>query len=252
MFVRSLIALTIGAMACLAAPMDTLSNGERFRRGLPPKSPLKRFNATGTTSPISRRSNAAQTILIQASPSPQARRKRSDPIYDEVSYLFYDSTSANAFRFTADESSATRFTVAAGSTGTGQTLTFVSGSTTYSLCSMDYYDRGTNARIMYNNGAAGTSVYFGACTGTQTTAAAVGAANQLPIWTLPNSYPGTVAMTYYSYDGTTQSPPFYYFTSTWVSSQVDMFGAAIHLADFGSGISGQTPYLLQYVLAPVG
>ena len=49
MFVRTLIALTIGAMACLAAPMDTLSNGERFRRGLPPKSPVKRFNATGTS-----------------------------------------------------------------------------------------------------------------------------------------------------------------------------------------------------------
>ncbi|EIW68312.1 hypothetical protein TREMEDRAFT_63485 [Tremella mesenterica DSM 1558] len=201
--------LLVVSLSVIATPVDT--NAARLRRGLPPKAPLRRYNATSTRHAQSKRSPAANILYIQAEPVLTGKRdlsERAGTPHDTLSY-------------TTDPTQAVSFHVLNGA-GTEQDMQMYSGGS-----NLGYIDAKTWNNAGVNNLNADTllSLYF--ATGSQVSiASSYGSGQQSATWTIPSDVPSTVGFTYHNQDGTiTVNAPFYVFDTTF--SGVNQLGSTL-------------------------
>ncbi|RXK42302.1 hypothetical protein M231_00292 [Tremella mesenterica] len=168
---------------------SSMSNAERFKRGLPPKAPQRLYNSTETRPAMARRSATSGSGYIQVTPVGLTTVKRVGTVFDSVSYLYFVPAAGSFYLLTLVlqlESVLNSFEVA---------LSIWNPETT--SCSS------TDA--------------------TETPSSAAGQQHQAPIWSVPSSVPGSLQPWYFNADGTiTTNANLYAFTSGSFSGALGM------------------------------
>ncbi|RXK40180.1 hypothetical protein M231_02454 [Tremella mesenterica] len=242
LFALGLVSTFGGALA-----KERMTNADRFKRGLPPLAPGRRYDPTATHALVSRVSDDARQAIIQASPPPgQGNRKREgDPTVD-TSYLSY-SFNGDVFYFTTNIDAAMVFTL--GEAGSEQTITFNDGENERYLCSR-VWRTPKDGVIIHDDGRPSASVYFGGCSGSTSTEEAYGSEEQIPIWTIPTDLPGDVISTFFNNDETTSSYGYWIFNDN-VDDLPYTLGGAEQNDDFQIEDQVTTIYTLFFLPRPV-
>ncbi|EIW68318.1 hypothetical protein TREMEDRAFT_63491 [Tremella mesenterica DSM 1558] len=217
----------------LVTARPTLSNAALLKRGLPPKPPLRRYNATATRHYLPKRSTD-NNVYLRASPivntkrdlSEKEMKERAGTPFDTVSYLYFDTSTLHMglliFTQTINPSDATPLYI----TGTGeeQDVSFVrQGITTFYI---DTSYQGGKDFI----GNMEPGIGFETATPIQ-----YGTDNQVFIWTIPSTLPGSAGLTYHNIDRTkTTNAKFFVVTSSNpdTGSYSNVLGAALQQSDF--------------------
>ncbi|RXK42379.1 hypothetical protein M231_00369 [Tremella mesenterica] len=166
------------------------TNSQRLQRGLPPRAPVRRYNATSTRHAPARRS-APVVGYMQASPVSASKRnfpERAGTPYDTISYVGYDSTKG-WLQLSTDPTSAASFHFTNGA-GTEQDVQlWVSDAQHgYAVSGIWHWLGGTERNM---NSDTYLSIVF--TSGSQKTPSqSYGSFSQSAIWTTPSSWPQTV------------------------------------------------------------
>ncbi|EIW69417.1 hypothetical protein TREMEDRAFT_62283 [Tremella mesenterica DSM 1558] len=189
----------------------SLTNSERFKRGLPPNVPMRRYNATTTRNHLARRSAQTTPVYLRATPlAPPISNRRTV----KVSEMERDDTPVTGISWVQFDSSIYRFILHVHfryihTDGTNQQVTFFpeDGTTSYICAATASSTYGSMDTSPF------TAVVFGAC-GSQTLDEAYGAYQQVPIWTTPATFPASAGITYHNADhGDTLNPSFWIFSN---------------------------------------
>ncbi|EIW68317.1 hypothetical protein M231_00362 [Tremella mesenterica] len=221
-----------GRKATRASEHET-TNAERFRRGLPPKSPLRRFNTTQPRNLARRSAAATQSVMLVASPDTSVKRSLSkrDTPHDSVSQLYFDGSNA---LFALSTTTETKLYVVG--SGTDQIVQpFFNEAGLQVAIVSQLFTYGTYPDMTPNAAGGPTSVWFTieylseiSSDPSQNS----GHYEQGPIWTTPATLPGPASIDFFNYDGTvTTNVPFWAFDYNGET----FLGAALSGDDFGVG-----------------
>ncbi|EIW68310.1 hypothetical protein M231_00371 [Tremella mesenterica] len=220
--------------AVTALPASELTNAERFKRGLGPKVPSRRFNATATGQPLSKRSVGPSKLYLQASPAsaPPKRsldRREATP-HNTESFVYYDDSNG-VFALTINPGLAVSFKVQ-GSGSNQVILTPIDGTTFANECFI-YSGSQTPAMEIDAEGGPSTCGFTPGTDYDQTVAESQNDQIQAPIWNVPENVPGPASINFHNHDGTTTNPSWFVY-DTYEPDRFDQLGAALKASHFGA------------------
>ncbi|EIW68386.1 hypothetical protein TREMEDRAFT_63555 [Tremella mesenterica DSM 1558] len=178
---------------------SSMSNAERFKRGLPPKAPQRLYNSTETRPAMARRSATSGSGYIQVTPVGLTTVKRAGTVFDSVSYLYFVPAAGSFYLY----------------------ITAAYSGLAIGICSQFF--RGGSFNMEPGNNVCTDFTACSSTDATETPSSAAGQQHQAPIWSVPSSVPGSLQPWYFNADGTiTTNANLYAFTSGSFSGALGM------------------------------